>query len=260
MDILVGKLIAAGEAYADPREVDAVRPNRALNCTRGLRTIPERPVVRDETVAIVGFGPSLADTWRTVALAPTVWTTSKAHDYLLERGVEPSYHTDVDYRAHKANFIARFRPETQYWVASHVHPSFIDKAVEHGADLRIFHSLVPGASPYEPGYRKVAAMLDAGLQAAYLAYHAGYRTQHWYGIDGSMTDQTHAGPHEGILGTAEPFGVLVQGLVYKSNGLLLRAALWAEKMLREHPKLEVTIHGNGMLRPFLQERGRVRVN
>jgi hypothetical protein len=256
--MLIGKTLVAGPVYAPEESLPEVRGNRAVNASKSAPALPTRAIVRDEEAAIVGFGPSLKNTWEEIARFKTVWTTSKAHDFLLARGITPTYHLDVDYRQHKASFVTP-QPGTQYVLASHVHPDYVAKMLPYR--LWLFHSQIPSGGPYESGYPLVEAMMDAGIQAAKTAFDLGYRVQHWFGIDGSFapTGAMHAGPHEGVLGQAEPHTVRVAGRDYASNGLLVRQALGAEKMLRRYARMRVTIHGDGMLRPFLQERGQVRV-
>lgn len=266
MEPIEGRFLAMGKEYSPEDAVAEARRTRAVTAAFGLPSIPAKPTVRDARVAIVGFGPSLRQTWgdlrelRRLYGVPA-WTVSKAHDYLWDRGIEVFRHTDVDFREHKAGFLKAYRPETEYWLASHVHPAFLARPHRDGARIALYHSVIPDGGPYEPGYKKVDGQMDAGLQAAKLAYDDGFRVQDWFGLDASFAvdGEAHAGPHEGFLRTAEELDVRVAGRVYRTNALLLRQAMWAEKFLREHPKLRATIHGAGMLRPFLQERARVSV-
>ena len=56
-------------------------------------------------VAVVGFGPSLVRTWERLREFEYIWTTSGAHDFLVKRGIVPKWHTDVNWRPHKAGLI-----------------------------------------------------------------------------------------------------------------------------------------------------------
>lgn len=260
-ELLVGRSINVTDVVADEEALADVKANRAANCALGLPAVPAARLTTDGEAAIVGFGPSLAETWEALRAFPVVWTTSKAHDFLLDRGIVPTFHTDVDFHEHKHTFIREFRPDVQYWLATQVHPAYVRRVVEAGVPARLFHMQMIGGGPYEPGYPKFEARFDAALQAADLAYAMGYRKQHWFGVDASTRGaQSHAGPHNGFLRLATPHKVLVRDRVYDSNALLARAACFAEQQINARPKLRVTIHGDGLLRPFLQERGRVRVS
>lgn len=239
----------------DPDGLRATAPNIKHNVAAGFKPYkPEK--VKGGKIAIVGYGPSLKDTWETLKnFDGAIWTVSKAHDFLLERGITPTFHTDLDYREHKAYFNRIVSPTTKYVLATQVHPKYT--AMLPSSNLEMFASDVPGSEP-SPGYPLIEGQFDVGLQAAFMAYKAGYREQHWFGIDASYAgDESHAGSHEGIRSMKLP--IEVQGRVYTSSQLLLRQALFCERMLCRYPFINPVIHGNGMLRPFLQERGRAKV-
>lgn len=260
---LEGKLLQMSEPTPDENGLRQTAPNIRANVARGLpKYAPVK--VHDRKVAIVGYGPSLLETWEQLKdFDGDIWTTSKAHDFLVERGIVPTFHTDIDYREHKAGFIKRVNGETRYIIATQVHPKYLDNLLSHpDVDVELFHTGHDGHPQQEPGrgYPEINPMYDAGLQLARMAYRAGYRQQEWFGLDASLANgQSHAGPHEGVLGSAPGGDVLVSGRVYASNGLLIRQALFCERFLCKYPFLVATIHGDGMLRPFLQERGKAVV-
>lgn len=263
IEIIDGMRVEMTDPRADEDEIPIVQENRRQNCLRLVEPMPVRAFERDARVAIVGFGPSLLDTWQGLRDHKTIITTSKAHAFLIERGIIPTYHMDVDYREHKAGFLGPLHYNTRYVIASHVHPVYVDRLVKERARTWMFHSQVPSGGPYEPGYPKVDAMFDAGLQAAHIAFGWGFRVQEWYGIDASLRNFTesgsHAGEHNGFLRTATKHRVVLGNYMYDSNALTVRQALFAERWLRGHSRANIRIHGNGMLRTFLQARRRVTV-
>jgi hypothetical protein len=247
-----------GKPYVEKDVVPIVQANRDANCARGLPSV-RKDGTRGKRVAIVGYGPSLADTWPLIQSGKfdAVWTVSKAHDFLCDRGVQPTHHTDTDYREHKVWYNSRFQEATQYYLATQVHPSYLDRLRCHYVSL--FHVVQPDGGTFDNRYFKQPVMFDAGLQAARLAYELGHRDQEWFGMDASARGaQTHAGPHEGLA--PEFMEVLVAGEPRVLTTLLFRQALFAEFMLREIPRMRVKIHGDGALRPLLQERGKCRVS
>lgn len=253
-----------GEPFVEKEFAPIVQAQRDANCARGFPSV-RKEGVRDARVAIVGYGPSLTDTHSLIAKREfdAVWTVSKAHDFLLERGLVPTHHTDTDYREHKARYNQRFDPRVRYLMATQVHPTYLDRLV--GKNVALFHNVLP-VGTYDARYFKLPTMFDAALTAARLAFELGYRQQEWFGLDACITpDATHAGPHEGwqIIDPAgeqlAPVQVEAGGQRWLSNAFLLRQAVFAERMLRTVPRMKVTIHGGGMLRPFLLERRRVVV-
>ena len=51
---------------------------------------------RTDPIAIVGFGPSLKDTWEGIKPFKYIMSCSGAHPFLIERGIIPTWHTAVD--------------------------------------------------------------------------------------------------------------------------------------------------------------------
>lgn len=255
---LIGELLSAKEYYVDVTGIAPLRANRVANEERGLPNVPASLKTRDARVAIVGYGPSLLDTWEELRdFDGAIWTTSKAHDFLVEREIHPTFHTDVDFREHKIGFLCRPSARTTYILNLGVAPGYLDKL--HGLTAYGFNVLLPsGGGPYSMHYTKYTARFDAGLQAAEIAYQLGYRRQTWYGIDCSYRGETtHAGSHSGIKW--QPERVSIAGKAYDTSAMLIRQVLDAELLLRERQKLVVRITGDGLLRPFLCARGRVKV-
>lgn len=248
-----------GPVYVDPSVVPITEGQRRVNCARGLPSVVKSDPAFRGRVAIVGYGPSLVDTWEQIQAGgfDAVWTTSKAHDFLRERDVTPTHHTDTDYREHKAKFNCRWAVDTDYFMATQVHPSYLVLLQHYNVSL--FHVEQPQGGFFDPRYLKQPAMLDAGLQAARLAFTLGYRDQEWFGMDASVKDdKTHAGPHEGV--TQDLAEIVVAGVPRVMSDLLIRQAFWAEKMLCKWPHMKVKIHGDGALRPFLLERRKCSVS
>jgi hypothetical protein len=233
-----------------------VRQNRIINCDLGIAPMEKDRSLKGR-VAIVGYGPSLQDTWPRLKDFDTIWTVSRAHDFLLERGLKPTVHTDVDMRAHKTGFIDKLQPDVQYLLSSHIHPSYARRAIAAGVPLQLFHCGIEKDVKLDPRYPVAKVRYDASLQAAELAFQNGHREQHWFGIDyGSRGDQTHAGYHGGI--TSPACTVDVDGVLYPSTKLFFHGLLLAEQLLCDRALVKCHIHGNGLLGQFLKARGRVR--
>src|SRR4051812_32510309 len=62
-------------------------------------------------VAIVGFGPSLQDTWPQISGFPKIITCSGSHKFLIERCIIPNWHVEVDPRKHKIELLGQPHPD-----------------------------------------------------------------------------------------------------------------------------------------------------
>jgi hypothetical protein len=247
-----------GEPFVEREVVPTIQAQRDANCALGLPSV-RKEGLRDKRVAIIGFGPSLEDTWPLLLdrKYDAIVTVSKAHDFLIERGVIPTHHVDTDWREHKVSFNRMFQQSVKYVLATQVHPTY--PKVLTGRDVSLFHVVQPQGGLYDPRYFKSPVMFDAGLQAARLWYELGYREQEWLGMDASARkEQTHAGPHEGLK--PPPMQFEVAGRLYTMSPFLVRQALFCERMLCKLPHLRVTIFGDGALRPMLLERGKCKVS
>lgn len=245
-----------GKPFVEKEIVPIIQAQRESNCARGLPSV-KKEGIRDARVAIVGYGPSLEESLEQLERRrnefDAIWTVSKAHDYVIERGIVPTHHTDTDYRVHKVAYNKLWQEKTRYFMATQVHPTYLDALA--GRNVSLFHVVQPEGGTFDVRYFKQPVAFDAGLQAAQLAFELGYRNQDWYGIDGSARGkQTHVGPHEGIK--PEPLELEIDGYPWQMNQFLVRQCLFCEEVLRKIPRMKVTIWGDGALRPFLLERKR----
>lgn len=242
----------------DPSGLKDVRANRAVNVESGLPALDKDRSLKGR-IAIVGYGPSLLQTWERLREFDTIWTVSKAHDFLIERGITPTYHLDLDPRAHKTGFMTRPTPAVRYFLSTHIHPSYPKKLMDAGVVPSLFHVGIDKSERLHPYYPVAKVRYDAGLQAAELAYQRGHREQHFFGVDyGVAGGQTHAGHHGGV--TSEGCVVDVDGRMFESTQLFFHGLLLAEELLCDRALIRCTIHGDGLLGHFLQARGRTRVS
>src|SRR5688572_28170 len=128
---------------ANPPKVEYCVPTwvRDMNIKRAIALpIPRlSPMtdLRDESIACVGFGPSLNDTWGHLQNFKYIMTCSGAHKFVVEKGLTPSYHVEVDPREHKVGLIGQPVQGCTYLISSACHP----KVFEHLKDysLMLWH-------------------------------------------------------------------------------------------------------------------------
>lgn len=201
---------------------------------------------RSEPIAVVGYGPSLTDTWEHVRNFKYVMTCSGAHKFLVDRGVIPTWHVEVDPRAHKVQLIGQPQRETEYLIASTCHPEVL--AHLEGFDVKLWHvfdATEDGQQLLPPGEWAITGGCDVGLRALSLAAFLGFRDVHVFGLDGSARDTKHADEHPNTL---KKFSECeYEGVVYKTTPGLLSAVqmLWRE--LDQMPAMSVQFYGEGLI-------------
>jgi len=218
-------------------------------------------VGKDEPIAIVGYGPSLKQTWEQLRGYRYIWTVSGAHDFLLERGIVPTYHTDVDWQTHKPGFIKQPHPDVQYRMCNGIHPTYTEKL--RPFRLTMFEPADMAPKYYKPSgeYPTAPKVGNAGQQAALLAKQDGWDAQHWFGFDhcyeyDGVSPQkrtthesiTHAGAHHGphkwplVYMRAQ-----ANGRVYETSHELLVAAKLLLFLIAGH-SLNVEVKGDSFFK------------
>lgn len=241
----------------------------------------------DGRVCIVGFGPSLHQTWHYInterkAFGAKIVSVSGAHDFLISRGIVPDYHCEVDPREHKCFFTKDPHPDVEYWIASCCHPKLIDNLVEQGNKLALWHlynsdndmQIIAKDGP-DPKNLLICGGSGVGARAVHLFYGAGYRTFSLYGMDCSFAPddgKQHAAAHSGKV--KPEWKVRVGERWFRSSSQLVymaRSFLDSFRMLElisteqgepcidgtsEH--VQVFLHGDGLLQQMAIEGNRLQ--
>lgn len=209
----------------------------------------------NQKVSIVCYGPSLEMTWPSIR-GPII-TVSGAHDYLIARGVTPTWHVECDPRAHKAKMLQHPSKSTKYLMASVCSPVFWDILKDH--KVQLWH-LVNGndmetVSWVSRNHPKGMKMLvgggsSVGQRAMNVAAALGYRRFDVYGMDCSYSENRHAGVHTGRP-QVETF-VKAGDKIFKTTKQMVQAAREIEQFLLTQDA-EVSFHGVGLI----QEMSRI---
>lgn len=124
-----------------------------------------------ERIALVGGGPSLADTEGELVdlihRGAKLVTLNGAYDWCRARNLRPSAQIVLDAREANARFVAADVPDCRYLLASQCHPAVFE-AVADRANVWLWHAVAAREGP-------VAAALDA------------YYLQRWTPIPGGTT-------------------------------------------------------------------------
>ena len=149
---------------------------------------------RTGAVSICGSGPSLRDEY--TELVGDVMACNGAHDFLIERGIIPTYGMLFDAAPAMADFITPHH-DVIYLIASRCHEAVFRKLEDY--NVVVWHCMGdPGLVPLleaesinEPAIHGGSA---AVLRAAILAWVMGHQECHLFGCDSSYEDgQHHAG-------------------------------------------------------------------
>jgi hypothetical protein len=170
-----------------------------LATARPIPRIQPHQQLRDEPIALVCFGPSLQDTWEKIREFKWVMSCSGAHRFLVERGIVPTWHVEVDPRPHKIELLGDPVPGCTYLPSSTCHPDYFDHLEKHGAAVQLWHvfdSAEDALRTLPRGEWSLTGGCSVGLRTMTIARFFGFRDQHIFGMDGcSRAGASHAAAH-----------------------------------------------------------------
>jgi FkbM family methyltransferase len=214
--------------------------------------------VTDEPIAIVCFGPSLNDTWEEIRKFKYIMSGSGSHKFLVERGIIPTHHIEVDPRDHKIDLMGPPQKGTQYYIASTCHPKLF-KHLE-GYDVKLWH-IHSGDSPavlptvFPRGEYIFTGGSNVGLRSLVIARFLGFVNQHIFGMDCSMSQDgkhSHASPHP--KGSKGYFLTDYDGVEYKVTQPLVEYSRQFFHELKQMPDVNTVLYGNGMLQHMARNK------
>lgn len=246
------------------RQLDLAQPQKVSYCVplwlrdeqvklaiqRTAKRLQPPTELSDEAVAIVGYGPSLRETWEQVREFKTIFSCSGAHRFLIDRGIVPTYQVAVDpLPGHTVRLIGAPHPSVKYLICSTCHPDVFDHL--EGYDVTLWHCF-PGEDEamriLPRGEWALTGGCDVGLRSLALARFLGFRNLHVFGLDGSSpTNENgrHAADHPNpIQATCT---VEVGGRIFYTTPSMLEAARTTEHELQQLPDVTATFYGDGLI-------------
>jgi hypothetical protein len=196
--------------------VQGIRPHGALtdelrwqNVQTSTKLISKRiepKPAHDRRAVVCCYGPSLQETWPHILEETNsdIISVSGSHDFLLGKGIVPTFHVECDPRAHKTDNIKAGHPDVSYLLASNCHPSLFERLT--GMNIRLWHVAISEHCMKlvdEMGERNdwiVSGGGSVGLRSLPLLHVMGYRNFSIYGMDCSFSSDGEtqwAGPHAG---------------------------------------------------------------
>ena len=213
----------------------------------------------DGRLVIVGYAPSIQDTWPKIKEAQDagakVLTTSGAHDFLVDKGIIPDFHAQCDPRPEKPQFVQKPQKETTYLLASVVHPDVYEHLKDYNVvmwHLQNKKEDSPVVKEVEPNGFLVIAGSTIGLGAVSLARIMGYRALDIHGMDSSNRDgQRHAGAHGGKPQAAMCV-TTESGRTFETTAQMISQAREFHLLIGVIGDLDITLHGDGLLQEMLR--------
>lgn len=224
-----------------------------VNCKTIKGRIEAQYELRDDPIAVVNFGPSLNDTWEEIKKFKYIITCSGAHKFLLERGVVPTYHIDVDPRAHKVKLLGQPHKDVEYLIASTCHPEMFEQLKGFNVKLwHIFDASEDGSRLLPPGEWAITGGCSAGLRCMSIARFLGFTNLHIFGMDGCESDKfgKHAAEHPN-----QPKGfqeLEYDGVKYKTTPAMLEAAKQTLHELTVLKDVQYTFYGEGLVQHMVR--------
>jgi hypothetical protein len=208
-------------------------------------------------LTIACYGPSLAYTWTRVKRP--LMTVSGAHDFMIEGGIVPDFHVDIDPREHKSKFVENSHPNVRYLMASVCNPQTWENLL--GRRVELWH-LIDGLATAEwckkndPDALASGGGTTVGERALVVGALLGYRKFEIHGMDCSFSAHgRHAGEHPNQ--DKEELLVRINGEVFHTTGQLLESARSMVNFIATYD-VEVTLHGYGLLQALINDMKSIR--
>lgn len=213
-------------------------------------------LLRPDPIALVCFGPSLNDTWEKIKDFKYVMSCSGAHKFLVDRGIIPTWHVEVDPRAHKTELIGTPNAETEYLIASTCHGKVFEHLSEFNVKLwHVFDAAEDALRTLPAGEWALTGGASVGLRTMTIARFLGFTDQHVFGMDGCAgVSGKHAAVHP-----AQPKGhSLVEypagsGKMWETTSSMLEVARGTWHELNQMPDVRATFYGEGLVQAMAKD-------
>jgi 2-polyprenyl-3-methyl-5-hydroxy-6-metoxy-1,4-benzoquinol methylase len=212
------------------------------------RLEPYEGKLRRARIAVVCFGPSLADTWEKVKQFKYVISCSGSHKFLVDRGIIPTWHVEVDPRPHKVGLMGQPQQGTQYLIASTCCPAvFNHLAMFHVKLWHVFDNDEEAKRVLPAGEWALLGGCDVGLRAMAIARFLGFTNLHIFGKDGCEgRTGKHAAEHPNQA-PPQSCAVEYEGQTYYTTPSFLEAAKQTFHELDQMPDVRATFYGDGLV-------------
>ena len=215
---------------------------------------------QDAVIALVGGGPSLDDTIDDLIekheAGMKVVSMNGTHDYLLDHGIRPSVHMQVDARDFNARFVENWQEKTKYIMASQCHPKVFETL--KGAEVYLFHAFNSAVDTralddyYMKQYVSVRGGSTVMLRAIPLMRMLGFKKMEIYGFDSCVMDKRHHAYTQGENDHGPVSDITVGGREFFCFAWMMAQAndfIDIVKVLGD--TFELQVHGDGLIAHIL---------
>jgi GT2 family glycosyltransferase len=214
---------------------------------------------REEPIAVVCFGPSLNDTWEKIKDFKYVISCSGAHKFLLDKGIIPTFHIDIDPREHKVELLGKPNKDVEYLIGSCCHPKLFGKLEDF--NVKLWHAFATEEEAFRLLPHGEWALLggsSAGLRALTMARFLGFTKLHIFGMDGSFgveDTETKSGKHAAPHPNQTVHHALVEysGVKYRTTPAFLECAKQTFHELDRLPDVKATFYGHGLVQTMAKQ-------
>lgn len=217
-----------------------------VTCKERIRR-SDAHVVQDEPIALVNFGPSLNDTWEEIKNFKYIMSCSGSHKFLVDHGIIPTWHVDVDPRPHKITLMGEPQKETEYLIAATCHPLLFKHLEGFNVKLwHIFDATEEGLRALPPDEWALTGGCSVGVRLLTIARFLGFINHHIFGMDGcARGDSKHAADHPN-KGKADSV-VEYEGKQYFTTPAMLEAARNTWHELDQLKDVTAKFYGEGLV-------------
>src|SRR5262249_21032334 len=189
--------------------------------------------------------PSLNDTWEQVKQFRCVMTCSGSHRFMIERGIIPTWHVEVDPREHKCLLLGEPHPSVEYLISSTCHPKLTQKL--KGFKVKLWHVFDAKDPLLVPrGEWSITGGCSVGVRCLTIARFLGFREMHIFGMDGC---EGKSGKHAASHPNQGPkfWPCEYEGVTYQTSPAFLEAARNVFHELNQLKDVTPTFYGDGLV-------------
>lgn len=226
-----------------------------------LHDLPEFKQVKNDSIALVGGGPSLETQLDKLREFKNIMVCGSAHDYIIKQGFIPKYTTICDPDIISSNYVSKTNIFTKYLVSTGCHDKVYDTL--EGCSIYMWHCYSDDAlkvqAEIEPNFQAVGGGCTVGLRSISIALMLGYSDIHFFGFDSCLGEDNKHHAYGFSDESQEQLGEIYEvrlgydntmnkeKLFYCAGYQLAQLSHFKDFYMRYNAVFEPTFHGEGVL-------------